>query len=103
MVYKLRFVQRFKQHSRNEFLELEKLFIDLERTQTDFPKAKRYIPVTGKEPTNTLIWEAEFASLEDVYNALHILAVSTEHDELFSKQSEYMLDSYTEIYQQFES
>ncbi len=94
-------MQRFKQYSKIQFLELERLFIKLEETQSDFPKAKRYIPVTGKEPSNTMIWEAEFDSLEAACKALHIIESNTTHDELFGKQSEFMLDSYTEIYQQF--
>jgi hypothetical protein len=101
MAFKLRFVQRFKQYNRKQFLELERLFINLEEMQNDFPKAKRYIPVTGKEPANTMIWEAEFDSLEAACKALHIIESNTTHEELLGKQSEYMLDSYTEIYQQF--
>ena len=102
MTFKLRFVQRFKQSNRNDFLDLEKKFIMLERLTSDFPKAKRYIPLMGKEATNTLIWEAEFTSLAEAISALNIIESNPQHDTFFNEQSQFMLDAYTEIYQLFD-
>lgn len=54
---KLRFVQRFREEHRDKFLTYEAQFAKLERENSDFPKGRRYLAVTGREPTNTLIWE----------------------------------------------
>lgn len=102
MVYKLRFVQKFKKANQALFLQIEKKFIELEKTEPGFPSGKRFLPVTGKEASNTLIWEAEFSSMEDVVSALHTIEDNTQHDELLAEQIEYMSDTYSEIYKQFQ-
>lgn len=102
MVYKLRFVQKFKKANQALFLHIEKKFIELEKTELGLPIGKRFLPVTGKEASNTLIWEAEFGSMEDVVSALRALEENTQHDELLVEQIEYMSDTYSEIYKQFE-
>ena len=103
MSYKLRFVQHFRQENEKEYLELEKLFVDLESKAKDFPKGKRYMPVTGKEASNTLIWESEFETLKAAQDALALIITDTRHEELFQKQVPYILDTYTEIYKPFEA
>jgi len=103
MSYKLRFVQHFRQENGKEYLELEKLFVDLESKAKDFPKGKRYMPVTGKEASNTLIWESEFETLKAAQDALAFIITDTRHEELFQKQVPYILDTYTEIYKPFEA
>ena len=103
MSYKLRFVQHFRQEHAKEYLELEKLFVDLESKAKDFPKGRRYIPVTGKEASNTLIWESEFETLKAAQDALALIISDTRHEELFQKQVPYILDTYTEIYKPFDS
>ena len=98
---KLRFVQRFKQSGRRDFTELEREFVQLEQHEPTFPKARRFIPVTGREPSNTMIWEAEFNNMEEASRALEIIEGNAIHNKLFIKQSAYMLDAYTEIYEEF--
>jgi hypothetical protein len=98
MSYKLRFVQRFQQNKEKEFMELEKMFIQLEHEVKEFPKGKRFLPYTGREPANTLIWECEFPTLEEAQNALSFLENDPRHEELFQKQVQYFIESYVEIY-----
>jgi hypothetical protein len=103
MSYKLRFVQHFKLDKTKEFLAIEKQFADLEQQSPEFPKGKRYLSVTGQEPSNTLIWECEFETLEAAQNALAFLLTDTRHEALFQTQSEFILDSFTEIYKPFDA
>ena len=103
MSYKLRFVQHFRQEHAKEYLELEKLFVDLESKAKDFPKGRRYLPITGKEASNTLIWESEFESLKAAQEALALILSDNRHEELFQKQVPYILDTYTEIYKPFDA
>jgi len=102
MPYKLRFVQRIEQAKKAEFLELEKEFIKLEKSNSHLPQGKRYLPISGKEPTNTLIWECSFPTMEDLTAALNALSENSGHEELLQQQIPYMQDSYTEIYEEFE-
>lgn len=103
MSYKLRFVQHFRQEHAKEYLELEKSFVELESKATDFPKGKRYIPVTGKEASNTLIWESDFETLKEAQDALALILTDNRHEELFQKQVPFILNTYTEIYRPFDS
>ncbi|MBL7697900.1 MAG: hypothetical protein JNK79_07065 [Chitinophagaceae bacterium] len=103
MSYKLRFVQQFRQENAKEYLELEKLFVDLEKKAPGFPKGKRYLPVTGREPSNTLVWESEFETLKAAQDALTLIISDTRHEELFKKQAPYILGTYTEIYKPYDA
>ncbi|HBE76389.1 MAG TPA: hypothetical protein DDW65_01195 [Firmicutes bacterium] len=102
MSYKLRLTQRFQEHKRSEFIELEKKFMQLERENPQFPKGKRYLSYIGREPGNTLIWECEFVSLDEVLKTLEFLRNNPDHDELFQQQVKFFLESYVEIYQALE-
>ena len=102
MSYKLRFVQKIEQRNKNEFLELERKFINFEKANPDMPQGKRYLPVSGKESTNTLIWECEFPTLEELTSQLQAIYNDLEHERLLRQQTEYMEDSYAEIYEIFE-
>ncbi|MGE5612873.1 MAG: hypothetical protein ACM3XR_00545 [Bacillota bacterium] len=100
MAYKLRYVQHFKQNHFKDFIELEKKFIELENSIKDFPRGKRFLPYMGKEPLNTLIWECEFDSMEELQKAHDLIQNNSSHEELYNKQVRYFLDSYTEIYKE---
>jgi len=102
MAYKLRFVQRFQQDKEKEFMALEKAFMRLEKMVKEFPKGKRFIPFSGREPVNTLIWECEFPSLEEAYNAVNFLGNDPRHEELFKQQVKFFTEAYTEIYKVIE-
>lgn len=103
MPYKLRFVQKFVLAKAKEFLEVEKQFALFEGKYPEFPKGKRYLPLTGKEPANTLIWECDFETLEALYNTHQFLMNDNHHEDLFVVQAEFMLDAYTEIYKPYDS
>lgn len=96
---KLRFVQRFSEKHRDKFLAYEAQFARLEREDLDFPKGKRYFVVTGKEPTNTLIWECEFADMQAAVAALQFLKSNGKHEDLFVAAAPYLEFSYTEFYE----
>lgn len=97
-MYKLRFVQKIKKEYQDRFLEIEKKFIDLERRDSSMPQGKRFVPVMGKEPTNTLIWEGEFDSPEQAIAALAAIEANDSHTQLLDEQIGYMVETYTELY-----
>jgi hypothetical protein len=102
MAYKLRFVQKFHKADQELFLKLEKNFIELERKDPRMPVGRRYLPISAKEPTNTLIWEAEFPSLEAAIVALQTIEGNSEHDALLDQQIGCMIEAYTELYKELE-
>jgi hypothetical protein len=97
MPYILRVVQRYRPENRAAFMELEAEFAAMEQGRTDFPKGRRRQPVTGRLPTNTLIWECEFPSLSAVQETIARFSSDPRHEELFRQQVPYMEDAYTEI------
>jgi hypothetical protein len=99
MAYLLRFVQKFRPDQKDAFLELERKFIQLEQSEPEYPKGKRYMPYSGRESTNTLIWECEFATLATAQEALAFLEKDARHEGLYRKQVPYFLEAYTEIYE----
>lgn len=100
MGYKLRFVQTFDKKEETRFLELEKNFILLEERAGELTPGRRYVPVTGRQPTNTLVWEADFPSLEEAVACLNAIEGNAEHDRLLEEQVGAMRDAYVEIYRQ---
>jgi hypothetical protein len=102
MAFKLRFVQRFESRHREEFMQLEKKFVELEQSAPDFPKGRRYTPYCGREPLNTLIWECDFPTLEEAQSALSFLEQDERHTVLYREQVVYFLESYAEIYKPLE-
>ena len=97
MAYILRFVQRYRPADREAFMGLEAAFTRMEERRADWPQGRRRQPYTGREPTGTLIWEAEFPTLAEVEQALARIAVDPEHEELFRKQAPFMTETFTEI------
>jgi len=102
MTHLLRFVQRFEPSHRQEFLDLERRFVELERDDPRLPKGKRYLASLGREPQNTLIWECEFASLPGALEGAAAFDAHPRHDELFALQVPYIIESYTEVYEAFD-
>jgi hypothetical protein len=98
MEYKLRFIQKFSKADETAFLALEKKFAELEKVDGSLPVGKRYLPVFGKEASNTLIWEADFSTLDDAFSTLMKLENNTAHDDLLEEQIKYMTETYIEIY-----
>jgi hypothetical protein len=102
MTYKLRFVQKFQENKQREFLALEQQFIALENSSPDFPKGSRYLPYAGREPSNTLIWECDFPTLQAAEAALDFLNRDPRHEVLFQQQAPYFVESFVEIYKSLE-
>lgn len=102
MSYILQFVQTYEPSAAEHFFKLEAEFKQLERCSPEFPQGRRFQLLSKGQPTNTMVWEGEFASLEDVENALKKLADDPTHTTLFQKQLPYIVEMHTEIYRVLE-
>jgi hypothetical protein len=99
MAFVLRFVQMYSLGDREAFLEVEARFAEMERRGPDWPRGRRMQPYAGAEPTNAIVWEAEFPSLADALAALNRVAADEEHGFLLREQAPLMTASRTEIYE----
>jgi hypothetical protein len=102
MSYILHFVQKYQPSAAEDFFKLEAEFKNLERCSPSFPQGRRFQLLSDGQPTNTMVWEGEFASLDDVQAALQKLADDPTHTRLFEKQLPYIVEMRTEIYQLLE-
>ena len=100
-MYKLRFVQEIKKEQQDRFLEIEKKFVALEENDPTMPRGRRYLPVMGKEPTNTFIWEAEYETLEEAMRMLEAIESNDTHTALLTEQVGCMARTWTELYKSF--
>lgn len=94
----VRFVQRFDAAKRHEFMDLEKLFVDLERKGI-LPSGERMSPISSRNPGNTLIWEGRFQDLAAAGEFLRLIETNPEHTELFDRQKVLFKDSWIEFYE----
>ena len=99
MPYKLRLIQQYQVSKEKEFWDLEMKFAELEKRRPDFPKGRRLKPVSGMLPSNTLIWECDFPTLDEAKACLSFFEGDAEHDVLFQKQSPLMQDVRVEFYE----
>ena len=97
MAYRLVFVQRYDRKDQERFVRLEQKFIELERRAQNLAPARRFQPVLGREPTNTLFWEAEVDSMSAAVALMEAIEDNKEHSELLEEQVGYMKDYYVEI------
>lgn len=102
MAYILRIVQRFDPQNRAEYLRLEQQFAAMEQERSDFPRGRRSLPLTGREPTNTLIWEASFPTQAAAQSAMAQMADDARHEALFQQQVQYIKEAFVEIYEVLE-
>jgi hypothetical protein len=98
MSYILQFIQKYEPSAAEHFFKLEAEFKQLEHCSAGFPQGRRFQLLSKGQPTNTMVWEGEFASLDDVENALKKLADDPTHTALFEKQLPYIVEMHTEIY-----
>lgn len=103
MSYQLRFVQHFQLGKTQEFMALERQFADFEQQHPEFPKGRRYLPLSGPYPANTLVWECDFDTLEALHQAHAFLMSDSRHEDLFQEQAQYITEAYTEIYRPYDS
>lgn len=79
-------------------MELERRFAELESSRLDYPKGKRMQPISGGEPCNTLIWEAEFQDLETAYRVLDFFRGDADHEALLQMQQPLFQQVRVEFY-----
>ncbi len=96
MPYVLRFIQKYRPADRAAFLDLEGRFAAAE-VQGELPRGQRRQPHSGRLPVDTLIWEKQFATLEELEAARNQMAQSDRHTDLFRKQAPLIVEAYTEI------
>lgn len=81
----MRIIQRYDITREAEWMDLERRFAALEHQRPDYPKGRRLKPLAAGEPCNTLIWEAEFPTLDAAKAALEFFAGDAAHEALLEK------------------
>ncbi len=94
----LRLVQRFQHSKREEFIALEKEFAQLEHRGI-LPRGERLMPISGREPGNTIVWQRRFESLAEAEAALKLFETNPEHTELANQQKHYFEGTWVEFYE----
>jgi hypothetical protein len=94
----MRLAQRFQASKKHEFIELEKQFAQLEKRGI-LPQGERMLPLAGREPGNTLIWQSKFASLSAAKDCLQQFETSPGHSELAHKQLPFFEGAWVEFYE----
>jgi hypothetical protein len=94
----LRLIQQFEPSKKQEFIELEKQFAALEHRGI-LPRGERLLPISSREPGNTIIWQGQFESLCAAEAALKLFESSPEHTELANKQVHCFKASWVEFYE----
>jgi hypothetical protein len=98
MAIVMRIIQRFQASKKQEFIVLEKQFAALE-ARGILPKGERMLPLSSREPGNTLIWQGRFPTLNAAQECLHVFDASPEHTELFDQQVHFFQDTWVEFYE----
>jgi hypothetical protein len=94
----LRLVQRFQHSKRDEFIALEKEFAQLEHRGI-LPRGERLMPISGRDPGNTIVWHRRFESLAEAEVALKLFETNPEHTELANKQKDFFEGAWVEFYE----
>lgn len=98
----MRIIQRFSAAHERDFMALEKQFAKLEVARPDYPKGRRLQPISGREPSNTLVWECEFPDLSMAYKTLDFFAGDPAHEALLQKQQPFFEQVRVEFYRELE-
>jgi alpha/beta superfamily hydrolase len=91
-------VQRFQHSKREEFIALEKEFAQLEHRGI-LPRGERLIPIAGREPGNTIVWQRRFESVAEAEAALKLFETNPEHTELANQQKHFFEGTWVELYE----
>jgi hypothetical protein len=94
----VRLVQQFQPAHKQEFHVLEKQFAELELRGL-LPRGERLVPISGREPGNTIVWQGRFDSLAEAEKALKRMEDCDEHTELAKKQHPMFQQSWVEFYE----
>jgi hypothetical protein len=97
----LRLIQQYQPAHKVEFHALEKQFAQLEH-QGILPKGERLVPIAGREPSNTIVWQCRFESLAAAEKALNHIDANVEHTDLAKKQHPMYQQSWIEFYEVLE-
>ena len=98
MAVLLRLVQRFQHGRKAEFMKLKKQFTNLEHRGI-LPRGERLVPISGREPGNTVVWQCRFESLAAVEAAMKLFETDPGHTELAKKQGPFFQDTWVELYE----
>lgn len=98
MAIVMRLIQRYDPLHKLEFHALEKRFAELEHRGI-LPRGERLIPISGREPGNTIVWQCRFESLCAAETAMKKIDASDEHTELAKKQHPMFQQSWIEFYE----
>ena len=98
MAIVLRLVQRFQHSKKQEFIELENQFAELEKRGI-LPTGERLLLLSGRDPGNTLIWQRRFPDLSAAQVFLQQIETSPEHTELAKKQAPFFEGTWVELYE----
>jgi hypothetical protein len=94
----MRLIQQYDPAHKQEFHSLEKQFADLE-VRGILPRGERLIPISGREPANTIVWQCRFDSLAAAEAAMKKIDTSDEHTDLAKKQHPMFQQSWVEFYE----
>ena len=101
MAIVLRLVQQFQHSKKQEFMELEKQFAELEHRGI-LPRGERLIPISSRDPGNTVVWQARFENFAAAEAALKLFETNPEHGELANKQKHFFESTWIEFYEVME-
>jgi len=94
----MRLIQQYDPAHKQEFHALEKQFAELEHRGL-LPRGERLIPISGREPANTIVWQCRFDSLAAAEAAMKKIDASDGHTELAKKQHPMFQQSWVEFYE----
>jgi hypothetical protein len=94
----LRLVQQYQHSKKQEFMALEKQFAELE-DRGILPRGERLVPISGRDPGNTVIWQARFENLSAAEAALRLFETNPEHTELANQQKHFFESAWVEFYE----
>jgi hypothetical protein len=94
----MRIVQRFQASRKQEFIDLEKQFAQLE-ARGILPRGERLLPLASRDPGNTLIWQSRFPNLGAAEECLQAFEASPEHEALARKQGPLFEATWVEFYE----
>ena len=82
-------------------MALEKQFAALEHRGI-LPHGERLVPISARDPGNTVIWQARFKDLGAAQAALKLFETNPEHTELVNQQKHFFESSWVEFYEVLE-
>jgi hypothetical protein len=63
------------------------------------PRGERLVPISGREPANTIVWQCRFDSLCAAETALKQIDGNADHTELANKQHPMFQPSWVEFFE----